>query len=116
MRVLLNNVTEIQTQAEGNPLLSRQVSLTVAGLPPGRKFRLQHFRVDNTHSNVQHAWKAMGQPDWPSSSQLAELHEKDALEMLEPARDLEIDVNGQCAIQFEMPMPSLSLLVVTPVK
>jgi len=116
VRVLLNNVTEIQTQAEGNPLLSRQVSLTVAGLPPGRKFRLQHFRVDNTHSNVQHAWKAMGQPDWPSSSQLAELHEKDALEMLEPARDLEIDVNGQCAIQFEMPMPSLSLLVVTPVK
>jgi xylan 1,4-beta-xylosidase len=116
VRVLFSNVTEIQTQAEGNPLLSRHVSLTVAGLPPGRKFRLQHFRVDNTHSNVQQAWQAMGQPDWPSNSQLAELHRGDALEMLEPGRDLEVDASGQCAVQFEMPMPSLSLLVMTPVE
>ena len=85
-------------------------------LPPGKKIRLQHFRVDNAHSNVQQAWQAMGQPDWPSNSQLAELHQKDALEMLEPARDLEADASGQCAVQFEMPMPSLSLLVMTPVE
>jgi xylan 1,4-beta-xylosidase len=77
---------------------------------------LQHFRVDNTHSNVQQAWQAMGQPDWPSNSQLAELHQKDTLEMLEPARDLEAAASGQCVIEFEMPMPSQSLLVMTPVE
>jgi len=94
----------------------RQISLTVAGLPPGKRFRLQHFRVDNSHSNVYQAWQEMGQPDWPSSSQLAELHRRDALEMLEPARDLEADASGRCMMHFEMPMPSLSLLEIAPAK
>jgi xylan 1,4-beta-xylosidase len=101
---------------DGNARLSRQISLTVAGLPPGKRFRLQHFRVDNSHSNVYQAWQEMGQPDWPSSSQLAELHRRDALEMLEPARDLEADASGRCMMHFEMPMPSLSLLEIAPAK
>jgi len=116
VRVLLSNVTMDQTQVDGNARLSRQISLTVAGLPPGKRFRLQHFRVDNSHSNVYKAWQEMGQPDWPSSSQLAELHRRDGLEMVEPPRDLEPDASGRCMTHFEMPMPSLSLLEIAPAK
>ncbi len=114
VKVLLSNVTPDQTQANGNLLLGRMVSMTISDLPPGQRFRLQHFRVDDSHSNVYKAWQEMGQPDWPTSSQLAELHRRDDLEMLEPSREIEADEQGRCVIQFEMPMPSLSLLVIAP--
>jgi len=65
---------------------------------------------------VYKAWREMGQPDWPSSSQLAELHRRDGLEMVEPPRDLEADASGRCMTHFEMPMSSLSLLEIAPAK
>jgi xylan 1,4-beta-xylosidase len=68
------------------------------------------------HSNVYREWQAMGEPKWPSSVQLADLHQHDVLETLEEPRELMTDPQGQTVIDFEMPMPALSLLILEPVK
>jgi xylan 1,4-beta-xylosidase len=112
--VLLWNVTFDQTKAGGSAALARQVTLRVVGLPAARKFLLRHFRVDNAHSNVYAAWQAMGRPDWPNAAQLAELHRRDELQTLEPERQVTTDATGVLQIDFELPMPALSLIELLP--
>jgi xylan 1,4-beta-xylosidase len=116
VRILLTNVTYDQNDAGGNPLLDRHVSLSIAGLAPRRTFRFQHFRVDNQHSNVYGAWNNMGRPDWPSNVQLSMLHHRDELEALGPSGSIQADAQGQAVLDFDMPMPALSLLLLTPMK
>jgi len=116
VRILVWNVTYDQTKARGSDALARQVSLVVTGLLPGQRFCQRHYRVDNTHSNVYGAWQAMGRPDWPNAQQLAELHRRDELEMLEPERSGTSDASGKVQLQFGLPMPSLSLIELAPVR
>jgi len=116
VRILVWNVTFDQTKARGSDALAREVSLAVTGLLPSQRFRQRHYRVDNTHSNVYGAWQAMGRPDWPNAQQLTELHRRDELEMLEPERSRIADASGKAQLQFELPMPSLSLIEMVPVR
>jgi xylan 1,4-beta-xylosidase len=116
IRILLSNVTYDQNDAEGNPLLARHISLSVAGLAPGKSFHFEHFRVDNEHSNVYDAWNKIGRPNWPSSAQLSELHNRDALETLDPADEIKADAQGHAVLEFELPMPALTLLLLAPIK
>jgi len=54
------------------PAEAAPVSVTVAGLPTDRVL-LQHYRIDQAHSNAWEAWKAMGSPQAPTAEQYAEL-------------------------------------------
>ena len=114
VRVLLWNVTFDQTKARGSSLLERRISMNVAGLAPHQGFRLRHYRIDNMHSNVYGAWLAMGRPDWPNAAQLAELHRRDALQMLEPESALSADASGNILLDFTLSMPALSLVELVP--
>jgi xylan 1,4-beta-xylosidase len=114
VRILLSNVTFDQTKARGSDILSRQVSLNVTGLAPNRQFRLRHYRIDNKHSNVYGAWLDMGRPDWPDTAQLAELHRRDALQMLGHESTPGADSSGNISLEFGLPMPSLSLVELVP--
>jgi xylan 1,4-beta-xylosidase len=114
VRVLLSNYTSNQRQAEGNALLTRHVRLSIVGLAPGRKFRLTHDRIDNDHSNVYKAWLGMGKPDWPDSSQLAVLHQHDGLETLGPDVEVTANAQGEADTEFDLLMPAVSMVVVTP--
>ncbi len=61
------------------------IDLTIAGLPRGRLL-VQHFRVDESHSNSYEAWKKMGSPQQPTPAQYAQLEAAGQLQMLESPR------------------------------
>jgi len=114
IQVLLSNVSADQTSAPASPVLDRHIVLRLIGLGSNETFSVEHFRIDNSHSNVYRTWHAMGEPAWPSQKDMSELHKSDVLETLGPKAALMTDSKGQATLEFEMPMPSVSLLVITP--
>lgn len=87
------------------------VSLTVAGLPPGRP-TLAHYRVDGDHGNAYARWKAMGSPQTPTPAQYAELERAGALTRLEPDRRVAVS-NGAVRVDFTLPRQGVSLVKLT---
>ena len=56
---------------------SATVQVTITGLPAGLdRVLLEHYRIDDTHSNSYSVWKAMGSPQPPTPEHYARL--KDA--------------------------------------
>lgn len=104
--ILLWNGTLNQSQASGAPELNRRISLTVDGA-----YRVTHHRIDETHSNIKPVWDAMSaQADWPAADQWPALHAANTLDELEPPRDLTL---GE-VLEFDLPMPAVSYLELTP--
>jgi xylan 1,4-beta-xylosidase len=107
------NGTVDVTRAGGDPLLRRSASLQVRGLAASR-YRLRHRRMDEGHSNLVASWARIGRgADWPNAKQWDELAASDVLEDLEPAREV-LATDGQLELALELPMPSISLLELSP--
>ncbi|MGH3348108.1 MAG: GH39 family glycosyl hydrolase [Nocardioides sp.] len=115
--VLLWNLTLDQTKAAGSDPLSRRVVVTIGGLAAGSTYDLEHVRVDEHHSNVASVWRELREDgqDWPTPAQWEQLREADRLEELEPRRSVTADDGGVVVVETELPMPSMSQLVLTPV-
>jgi xylan 1,4-beta-xylosidase len=85
-------------------------TLTVSGLPKTlSRARLTHYRIDDNHSNAYTVWKAMGSPQNPSPAQLAELKDRDGLQLLESPRWAMVQ-GGAVTISTDMPHHSISLI------
>jgi xylan 1,4-beta-xylosidase len=112
LQILLWNGTLDQTRADGETLLGRRVRLRVAGMRPGR-YRLEHFRVDAEHSNVAASWALVGRPDWPDARQWATLREKDRLDAFVAPTTVDVAA-GELSLEFNLPMPAISLLRLAP--
>jgi xylan 1,4-beta-xylosidase len=101
------------TKAGGDSLLDRSASLVVGGLPAVR-YRLHHRRLDEEHSNLVASWARIGGgAEWPDAAQWDELAARDALQELEPACVV-VPSGGRLELDFELPMPSVSLLELSP--
>ncbi len=112
--ILAWNGTVDVTKAGGEALLDRSVALRVNGLPAGR-YRLRHRRLDEAHSNLVAAWADIGgTADWPDDGQWQELAAGNHLEDLEPERVVEA-ADGSLDLAFELPMPSVSLIELSPI-
>jgi xylan 1,4-beta-xylosidase len=113
--VLVWNSTLDQSKLAGDDLLARDVTLTVAGLAPGQH-TVRHFRVDETHSNVFAAWRAMGgaDRDWPTEQEWKALSAADELTELEPARGVGVGPDGRLELTFALPQPGISYVAVVP--
>ncbi|WP_299039343.1 GH39 family glycosyl hydrolase [uncultured Pseudokineococcus sp.] len=85
------------------------VDVVVRGLPEGT-WTVSHHRVDADHSNAHTAWRALGSPQDPSPEELAQITARQGLEELEPPRDVEVQ-QGSASLHVELPLPSVSLLV-----
>jgi xylan 1,4-beta-xylosidase len=85
------------------------VNLTLEGLG-FKKATVEHFRIDEEHSNSFTAWKKMGAPQQPTAGEYAELERSGQLASLEPARDVEV-ANGRANLAFTLPRQGVSLLV-----
>ncbi|WP_116998146.1 GH39 family glycosyl hydrolase [Desertimonas flava] len=111
--VVWNGTVDV-TKAGGSALLGRDVSVTFTGLPPGA-YRVRHRRLDQQHSDLDAAWRAMRRDDqaWPDPDQWELLAAADHLEDHEPPTELEI-AGGELTMQFALPMPSVSLIELTP--
>ena len=77
LAVLVSNYHDSGKAAAATP-----VSLVIGGVPAGR-MRLQHYRVDDTHSNSFEAWKRMGSSAKPNPEQYAELEAAGQLQMVD---------------------------------
>lgn len=88
------------------------VELRVSGLPlprGGGDARLQHWRIDEQHSNAYAAWKAMNAPGAPTPSQYAALEAAGRLAALHPPRPLRMENSG-ATLNFTLPRQAVSLI------
>jgi xylan 1,4-beta-xylosidase len=111
--VVVWNGTVDVSKAGGDPLLDRSIELVIERLQAPR-YRLHHRRLDELHSNVNRAWDGMsgGQP-WPDEAGWRSLRTADRLDDLEPPTDVAVE-DGRLALSFDLPMPAVSLLELTP--
>jgi xylan 1,4-beta-xylosidase len=87
------------------------VELSLSGLPlPRGEARLQHYRIDESHSNSFAAWKRMGSPIAPDEKQYAELEAAGKLAQMEAPATVRID-GGQATLPLALPRQAVSLIV-----
>jgi xylan 1,4-beta-xylosidase len=70
---------------------------------------LEHYRIDDTHSNAYTVWKGMGSPQSPTAEQYARLRQAGQLELLASPEWLDVD-GGKVTIEMELPRQATSLL------
>jgi xylan 1,4-beta-xylosidase len=106
--VLVWNYHDVDGAAAASP-----TSVTIAGIPAGvRKVLLEHYRLDDTHSNAYTVWLGMGSPQHPTAEQYAALKEAGQLQLL--ASPAWVDVkDGAVVVATEMPRQGISLLRLT---
>lgn len=110
--VAIWNGTLDQSKTDGDPLLDRVIRITVRALPRGRA-TVRHFRVDATHSNVSATWAEIGGGDWPNDAAWDRLRAADRLTELEDPAAVAVGPDGRVSIEFELPMPAISLVEVS---
>ena len=82
----------------------------LAGFPKGvHRVRLQHFRIDATHSNAYTVWQGMGSPQHPTTAQQAQLESAGGLQMLVLPTSMKV-ANGTLTLPIDLPRESVSLL------
>ena len=112
--VLWNGTPDV-TKSGGEPLLDRDVDLTVTGLSAGRD-ELRHRRLDEHRSNLNRAWdQVSGGRAWPDAAGWDELRRADRLEDLEPPSEVDVR-DGSIGVSFSLPSPAVSLVELTPVR
>ena len=92
------------------PAPAADVQITISGIPAGvKRVLLEHYRIDETHSNAYTAWKNMGSPQSPTPEQYAQLKAAGQLQLLTSPVWLDVD-NGRVTIETTLPRQAVSLL------
>jgi xylan 1,4-beta-xylosidase len=92
------------------PAAGAEVQVTVSGIPAGvHRVLLQHYRIDQDHSNAYTVWKAMGSPQKPTPEQYKQLQSAGQLQLLTSPRWLVVD-NGKVTIPTSLPRQATSLM------
>jgi xylan 1,4-beta-xylosidase len=92
------------------PAAGARVQVTVVGIPSGvSKVLLQHYRIDDTHSNSYTVWKGMGSPQTPTPQQYARLKDAGQLELLSSPEWLDVS-GGKVTIDTALPRQATSLM------
>ena len=87
------------------------IELTASGLANASDTALvQHYRIDETHSNAYAEWKRMNSPIAPNDDQYAQLLKAGELGRLGAAERVAIK-NGNATLKFSLPRQGVSLLV-----
>jgi xylan 1,4-beta-xylosidase len=93
------------------PAAGAQVQMTIAGVPAGvKKVLLQHYRIDQSHSNSYTVWKQMGSPQNPTAEQYAQLKAAGQLELLNSPVWLDVN-DGKVTIATALPRQATSLML-----
>ncbi|KAA5825155.1 beta-xylosidase [Algibacter amylolyticus] len=83
------------------------VEIKVEGLPVG-KVLLNHYRVDQEHSNSFTVWKGMGSPQDPTLEQISKLEKAGQLQLYTSPKWLTIE-KGETTIKMKLPRQGISL-------
>jgi xylan 1,4-beta-xylosidase len=86
------------------------VHLALAGIPKtAARVLIEHYRIDDEHSNAYTAWKRMGSPAQPSPEQYARLEAAGQLQLLDSPQWVDAK-DGKVAIRFPLPRHAVSLV------
>jgi xylan 1,4-beta-xylosidase len=92
------------------PAASAEVQVTIAGIPAGvTKVLLEHYRIDETHSNSYSVWKGMGSPQTPTPEQYARLKEAGQLGLLSSPQWLDVR-DHKVTIETNLPRQATSMM------
>ena len=89
-----------------------RVAVTVAGLGADG-YTLSHLRIDRDHSNAHTVWDSLGRPQDPTDDQLGAIKARQGLESLAAPTPVE-PVGGSVTVPVELPLPSVSMIILTP--
>ncbi|HEY1166091.1 MAG TPA: beta-xylosidase [Chitinophaga sp.] len=101
--VMVWNYHDDNKLTEGEP-----VTITIRGIPAAKAL-LQHFRIDQEHSNAYTLWKKMGSPQQPTPQQIGELEKAGQLQPLSSPEWVHTE-NGTAVIRMQLPRQGVSLL------
>jgi xylan 1,4-beta-xylosidase len=103
--VLVWNYHDVDGAAAAVP-----VALSVANIPAGvRRVLVEHYRLDDVHSNSYAVWKAMGSPQHPTAAQYADLQASGQLQMLNSPVFMDV-LDGKVQLKMELPRQGISLI------
>ena len=103
--VLVWNYLDVDGAAPATP-----TNVTISGIPPDvHRVLLEHYRLDDTHSNAYTVWLAMGSPQHPSTKQYSDLQTASQLQLITSPDWLDV-TNGQVKVATEMPRQGTSLM------
>jgi xylan 1,4-beta-xylosidase len=86
------------------------VQIDITGIPATvHRVLLQHYRIDQTHSNAFTAWRAMGSPQQPTPQQCADLRSAGQLQLLDSPHWIEVH-DGHLTLPAALPAQATSLL------
>ena len=92
------------------PAAPAPVHMALAGIPKtAARVLMEHYRIDDEHSNAFTAWKRMGSPQQPSPEQYMQLEAAGGLQLLDSPRWLEAK-DGKVEIRFPLPRHAVSLV------
>jgi xylan 1,4-beta-xylosidase len=92
------------------PAPDAEVQVAIAGIPPGvKKVLLEHYRIDETHSNSYTVWKAIGSPQSPTPEQYAQLKAAGQLQLLSSPEWLDVS-GGKVTVSTTLPRQAVSLM------
>jgi xylan 1,4-beta-xylosidase len=95
------------------PAPAAQVTVKITGIPATvHKVLIEHFRIDDTHSNAFTAWLALGSPQDPTPEQYAQLKSAGQLQLLTSPTWLDV-TSGSVTIATTLPREATSLLHLT---
>ncbi len=93
------------------PAPDAQIELAIDGAG-AKRVLVEHYRVDNGHSNSYEVWKKMGEPQTPTDEQYAQLEAAGQLQLLGSPEWRDAG-EGKLAISFALPRQGVSLLKVS---
>src|SRR5258708_1636768 len=92
------------------PAAPAVVKLAFNGLPAAAsRVLVEHFRIDEEHSNAYTAWKRIGSPQKPTPEQYAKLEAAGQLDLLK-SPEWRTATGGQVAVEFDLPRHGVSLI------
>ena len=92
------------------PAEPAEVQVTIRGIPAGvKRVLLEHYRIDDCHSNSYSAWKKMGSPQAPTPEQYARMKAAGQLELLSAPVWLDVS-SGTVKIDTGLPRQAVSLI------
>jgi xylan 1,4-beta-xylosidase len=74
-----------------------------------RDLKVEHFRIDEEHSNAFAAWKRIGSPQSPTPAEYAQLEKAGQLTALGEPKTVRVE-DGAARIEFKLPQQAVSLI------